>query len=127
MMAELVRNDTRQLVVVESVEGEGTDNKDVSAARKCVDVVALVDRENEPSSWCAGGSDDDACCRAETSQFVRVGCAHAEQTREKNSLSEGNEHDNRPECNDAHEACERRIERNRYDEPDERRGCEPRR
>jgi hypothetical protein len=42
-------------------------------------------------------------------------------------LSEGNEHDNRPECNDAHEACERRIERNRYDEPDERRGCEPRR
>lgn len=119
MVAELVRHDARQFVVIEVPDGERADDEYVATAGECIDVVALVDCDNETSSRGARGGNHDANGAREATKFVGVRRADAEHPRQKDPLRERKKHDDGTRCNDAHEDHVRRIEGNCCNEPDQ--------
>ena len=84
-----------------------------------VDVVAVVDRENEPSTGCSCSGNHHARCGGQSAEFVDVRWPNSEESVEEHALCEWQEHHHRSEGDESHEQHVGRIEDNGDDEPHE--------
>lgn len=79
---------------------------------KSVDVLAVVDRENEPSTRRSGGGYHHARCGGQSAEFVAVRWPNSEESVEKHALCERQKHDHRSEGDDSHEQRVRHVKGN---------------